>query len=207
MVTGHDLSRIRDAEYFEFYDRHPHTINQTVRSKIFGSYKVAARRFVRLKKRKRGRKPRIVGTVLLHESGRAAHVYCAWRPASLLHEVLLTDELIGLPIPLQLWLRGGRTDRSLRPDAEIPNVLMVEFDSGTERRKQVQKQARAYSHSSIKTLWIVPDVRRMDWIRQVANLDTTLMMLHGGQEVWDLTGRSVSVDKFCRHILSSNPGS
>ena len=188
--------RDRDKSWFDFYERHPHTVPQAVRAGYFPSYKIASRRLGRMKKRKRGRTPRIVGTVALHDTGRAAQVYCAWKVNSLLHEVMLTEELIKLPIPLNLWLRGGKTDRRLRPDAELPK-LFVEFDMGTERKQQMQKQVKAYHQSQRTVLWIVPSVRQIDWITEVANKATTLVMLHGSSEVFDLYGQSKPVDKVC----------
>ena len=148
----------------------------------------------------RGRKPRIVGVVALHDTGRAAQVYCAWRPQHLEHEVRLSDELIRLPIPLTLWKRGGNTDRQLRPDAELPK-LYVEFDMGTERKKQIQKQVKAYHQSQRTVLWIVPTVRQFEWIAEVGKKETTLVMLHGSSEVWDLQGQKAPVEKVCRKIM------
>lgn len=169
---------------------------------IYPSYKIAARRYVRRAHRVRGRKPRIIGTVALHDTGRAAQVYCAWRAStsSLLHEVLLTGELIRLPIPLNLWVRGSKTDRRLRPDAEIPK-LFVEYDSGLERKKQLQKQVRAYHQTQRTCLWMVPSVKQIDWIAEVAVKATTLVMLHGASEVFDLYGNSKPVEKVCSHFL------
>lgn len=153
-----------------------------------------------MKKRVRGRKLRIIGTVALHDSGRAAQVYCAWKANSLLHEVLLTEELIKLPIPLNVWLRGGKTDRRLRPDAEN-SKLYVEFDSGTERKKIVQKQVKAYHQTQRMVLWIVPSERQFEWIKEVGKKESTRVMLHGSSEVWDLEGFKSPVEKWCRKIM------
>ena len=109
---------------------------------------------------------------------------------------MLTEELIKLPIPLNLWLRGGKTDRRFRPDAELPN-LYVEWDSGVERKQQIQKQVKAYHQSHKAVLWIVPSVRQIEWITEAGNKATTLVMLHGSSEVFDLYGQSKPVDKVC----------
>jgi len=192
--------RARDALYFRFHDIHPHRTADAVAAGIWPTYPVGNRRLIRLRKRTRGRKPRLVGTVAMHDTGRAANIFCAWRPGSLLHEVRLTAELVRLPIPLHLWTRGSKTSRQFRPDAELES-LFVEFDTGTEKRPQLQRQARAYHQTERLVLWMVPGVKQIEWLRQVAKPDTTLVMLHGGSEIFDLKGRTASVEQVCARIL------
>lgn len=192
--------RGRDDRFFGFIDKHAATTKQIVKARIFPSYKVANRRIVRMKKRTRGRKPRVVGTVALHDTGREALVYCGWRPRAIKHEVLLTEWLLDFGFPMDRWNRGMNTSSKYKPDAEC-SKLMVEIDTGTEKRKQLQSQILQQRDSEKPTLWVVHSLARFNWIEEVANKEKTLMTLVGSNEIYDMHGKCVTVDKYCRYLL------
>lgn len=147
----------------------------------------------RLRQRKRGEKPRIVGSIAFNDTGREAHIYCQHRPRSPVHEVLLTEQLLGFPIPMKDWIRGIETDSKYRPDAQVGR-LFVEYDTGTESRKQVLKQVRQYHDCKSIVLWVFNSLNRFNWLQGVATTNT-LMMLAGASELYDIQGNSLGVDK------------
>ena len=122
------------------------------------------------------------------------------------HEAFLSDELVRYwPwVPFTSWKRCIKTDRVLRPDAEIPNLL-IEFDRGNERKKIVQKQAAAEKAFDGFVVWIVPETKQMDWVFE-ANSDNTFCKLHGTSELFNADGRTLSVEELCRRIMSRNVG-
>lgn len=157
-----------------------------------------------MKKRKRGRRPRCVGTVALYDSGRESNVYCSWRPRALKHEVLLTDWILDFGLDLLNWKRGINTDSQYRPDAEWGN-LMVEYDTGTEKKAQVQRQAKRYNDCQSMVLWVFQskDVSRFNWIQEVAKTNNTLLMLVGSDQLFDLNGNAMSVRDFVGSMLKN----
>ncbi|MBB3208913.1 hypothetical protein FHS27_004747 [Rhodopirellula rubra] len=189
----------RDRRIFDIFDTAPVTTRQLVKLNVFPSYQTANRRLIRLKKRKRGRTPRVIGTVAMHDSGREAKVYCSHRVSKIEHEVFLSEELIDWPIPFTMWKRGRNTDGFLRPDAEIDG-LSIEFDRGYETQKQLRKQVVRYRDYDGFVVWCVPSVKQIDWIRKDAS-DNTLYKLHGASVLFDGQGRELSVAKLCDRIL------
>ena len=203
--------RERDDDFFGLHDNHPITTALTVLIGIFHSYKVAARRISRMKQRKRARRPRCVGSVALHDTGREANVYCSWRPRASKHEVLLTKwlieagkQLFGNTDDLLDWMkqikRGINTNSQYRPDAEFKN-LMIEWDMGTEKKKQVQAQAKRYRDCESIVLWVFQrkDVSRFNWITEVAT-ENTLVMLAGDDHAYDKTGAAISLKELFQNL-------
>lgn len=91
------------------------------------------------------------------------------------------------------WKRGINTNSKYKPDAEMDN-LSVEFDMGTEKQRQVQRQAKRYDDYKGTVLWVFQDTNRFNWITEVANHSNTLVMLAGNQEVYDLGGHAMSIE-------------
>lgn len=150
----------------------------------------------RLRRRKRGEKPRIVGSIAMHDTGREAHIYCQHRPRSPKHEVLLTEQLLNFDLPIMDWIRGIETDTKYKPDAELGR-LKVEYDTGTESRKQVLKQVRQYQDCKSIVLWVFNELNRFNWLQGVATTNT-LMMLAGASELYDIQGNALGVDELSK---------
>ena len=200
MASPLEFSRDRDKRIFEIVDRAPVTNKQFVRLGVFPGYTVAARRTLRLTHRKRGRRLRSPGHVALHEAGREARVYCSYRPNALLHEVLLSEELIGWPVEFTAWQRGPFVDANLRPDAEHGNLL-VEFETGHKSEKQMARRLQQYHGVPRRIVWVLPTVNRFDWAKKHGDPRNTLVKLPGASEVYDLNGRSLTVEKLCGATL------
>lgn len=192
----------RDKLIFQILDNAPVAVKHFVLLGIFFTIQAAYRRFIRLENRSRGRKPRCVGLVAFHDEGRPAKVYCSYRSKALEHEAFLSDELIRCwPwIPFTSWKRGINTDSVMRPDAEIPG-LMIEYDRGNERKRQIQRQAEAYRDYTGLVVWIVPEMKQVDWVNATTNKENTLYKLHGSSTLFDCQGREVIVEKLCRQTL------
>ena len=201
MVSPLEFSRERDKRIFNIVDRASVTIKQLVKLGVFPSYAVASRRLVRMRVRKRGRRIRCVGQVPLHDAGREAKVFCSYVPNALLHEVLLSEELIGWPIDFTIWKRGPFVDSELRADAEF-GKLFIEFETGNKSQKQMKKRLEQYHGVDARVVWILPTMNRFTWAKEFGDPRNTLVKLPGASEVYDVDGRCVTVDKLCRTTLS-----
>lgn len=137
-----------------------------------------------------------MGHVALHDTGREARVFCSWVPNALLHEVLLSEELIGWPVEFTSWLRGSKVDSSLRPDAQRGDLL-IEFETGNKSRKQMSHRLQQYHGVDKRVVWVLPTVNRFDWAKADGDPRSTLVKLPGANEVYDLNGRSAPVEKLC----------
>ncbi|EMI19557.1 hypothetical protein RMSM_03517 [Rhodopirellula maiorica SM1] len=92
------------------------------------------------------------------------------------------------------WKRGMNTNSELKPDAEIEK-MMVEYDMGTEGKKQVQRQAKRYTKTNSWVLWVFQNANRFNLLEGAAPTSNTLMMVDGSDTIYDLKGYAVPVDK------------
>jgi hypothetical protein len=97
-------------------------------------------------------------------------VFGCWKPSKLmlLHEVLLTGELI--KNPFFRVNRGKIVDQEIRPDATYfigPKKMPfhVEMDLATESYKVIKRRIQAYIPSREPVVWIAPSESRIDGIR------------------------------------------
>lgn len=169
---------------------------------MFDSYPIAIRWYSRQEKKKNGWKPRCIGMVHMHDTGRPAKVYCNYRPRYVDHEVKLTEELIDWNIPMLDWKRSIMTDSELRPDAQYKN-LMIEYDNGTEKRPQVMQQAKRYRDKDVICVWVFQTTTRFDWIQKVADKGNTLVKLAGASEVYSLDGKTTSIEGVVNLVTNS----
>lgn len=193
--------RERDKAIFRVVDNAAVILRHLVELGLFITYQTANRRSIRLRSRKRGRKLRVIGQVAMQEVGRLCNVYCSYRPKAIEHEVWLSDELVKWPIDFTSWKRGIETDEKLRPDAQVEG-LMIEYDRGTERKKQVQKQAEAYRNYTGLVVWVVPSPTQVKWISEVAWADNTMFKFHRTAELFDDKGRQIDLKKLCSSTLN-----
>ena len=202
VVNHMEQCRRRDKIIFDILDHAPVTKKHFVQLGVFSSYSAVSRRFLRLGKRTRGRKPRCIGSVMLGDCGRRSNLYCSYDPKAREHEGLLSDELVShWPIPFTTWKRGINTDSDLRPDAEIDGLL-IEYDRGTERRPVVQGQAKAYRDYAGIVVWIVPSMLQVEWIKRVTNPVNTLFKIHGEEDLFKCDGTRKDVAKLCSATLA-----
>jgi hypothetical protein len=185
--------RERDETLKRFVEVHPSTPIQWVKATIFDNYKVAARRAKKLRERKRKRLP-YVGSVLLNDCGRKNDVYCGWQPQSLLHEVLLTEEI--LPLWDLPWERGNRVGK-YNSDGVMCGMLHVEMDRATEGYDQVEDQMRVYERAQAYNVWFAPTEVRMKGIMRIGTEWSLYSVC--GSKVWiDASGNRQTVDQVRR---------
>lgn len=127
----------------------------------------------------------------MEDGGRPSDVYCQYRVASPYHEVKLTEELIMWPVEVWSWLRGTNTDSQFRPDAEL-DYLALEYDTGEEGRRQVQKQCKKHQTNPKTVVWIFEKEfeQRAKWVREASNKNTFVkkageewVQHHGGEQL------------------------
>ncbi|MBB02104.1 MAG: hypothetical protein CMJ47_05605 [Planctomyces sp.] len=133
------------------------------------------------------------------ENGRPAKVFCNYRPRYPAHEAMLTEELLDWRIPLFDWKRSILTDSELKPDAQYKE-LMIEYDTGTESRRQVTKQASRYHKKDVLVVWVFQSATRFGWVQG----KNTLVKLAGSSEVYSTDGNRTSVDGVCQMIKSGH---
>ncbi len=110
---------------------------------------------------------------------------------------MLTQELLDWNIPIFDWRRSILTDSELKPDAQYKE-LMIEYDTGTESRRQVTKQASRYHKKDVLVVWVFQSATRFGWVQG----KNTLVKLAGSSEVYSTDGNRTSVDGVCQMIKS-----
>ena len=188
--------RQRDVE--RFLAVHVTVIQHLVDSRIFPSYQTAWRWMNRYAKKESGWQPRYIGGVLMNRTGKPTSVYCnGWTPNSrtLLHEVLLTDELIpyyGCEI-----LRGPKVDPELRPDATVfinsspTGELHFEMDNGTEHIEQIRERMEITGQYSDPVIWVFQQQERMERVMGFS-AQNSYFKLYGHKEIFDSSGMQFS---------------
>jgi hypothetical protein len=143
--------------------------------------------------------------------GRKANVYVyGWNPKHLLHEVIVTDELIRTELPL--WdvpvLRGELVDEQLRPDATIlgRRTVHLEIDLNHEGRRQLAKQIDVYqrlNEAEDCVVWLAPTRARLELIRRLAKaIEHVVLFSVLGSGIWeDAAGNRMEAATFCSQIL------
>ena len=94
-------------------------------------------------------------------------MYCAWSPASLLHEVMLTDELLDF---LSLDIERGNRVGKYNSDAVIrfgKLPVCCEMDLDTEGYDQVREQMAVYENAQIYNVWFAPTTARVEGLMAV----------------------------------------
>lgn len=178
---------------------HVTVIQHLVDAGIFPSYQTAWRWINRHSKKENGWKPRPVGVVLLNHTGRTTTAYCnGWTPNSrtLLHEVLLTDEL--LPYFGHEILRGPHVDKELRPDATVfintplspTGELHYEMDNGTEHMEQIKGRMAIVAQYIDPVIWVFQDPTRMQEVMSFS-APNCLFKLYGESEFFNSKGEVV----------------
>ena len=114
---------------------------------------------------------KLVGSVQLNRTGRPEDVYCCYRPKAdqLLHEVLVTGELIRFPFAEVA--RGKNVDQVLRPDFTLcldDFSIHGELDRATEGYRQARDRMHVYTERREFVLWVAPTVARMEGLRKRA---------------------------------------
>lgn len=118
----------------------------------------------------------------------------------MLHEVLLSEELIGWPVEFTDWKRGSAVDPVRRPDAEL-GPLLIEMETGNKSQKQMKKRLEQYHGVDARVVWVLPTMNRFTWAQEFGDPQNTLVKLPGANEVYDLSGRATTVEKLCRTTL------
>ena len=134
---------------------------------------------------------------MVHDDGKPAHCLCQYRVSKMRHEVKLTEELIMWPeVRVWDWLRGCNTNSTFRPDAEQPFVAL-EYDSGEEGRRQVQKQCKTHRPSKKPTVWVLERdfEKRRQWIKEASN-SLTYVKEAGSKHIEDMAGNSFHITDF-----------
>lgn len=106
---------------------------------------------------------------------------------------MLTEELLDWDIPLFDWKRSILTDSELKPDAQYRD-LMIEYDTGTEGRRQITKQNNRYHKKDVLVVWVFQSVTRFGWVRG----KNVLVKLAGSNEVYSTDGNRTSVSEVCQ---------
>jgi len=184
-----------------FLEVHITVIQHLVDARIFPSYQTAWRWMNRCAKKQNGWKPRYLGGVLLNHTGRTAKVYCnGWTPNSrtLLHEVMLTDEL--LPYCACDILRGPKVDPELRPDATVftnsplhtvqTGELHYEMDNGTEHLEQIRERMEIVGQYIDPVVWVFQQPERMKEVMRFSTSNSYFKLYREG-EFFDRSGEVV----------------
>lgn len=127
-----------------------------------------------------------------------------WKPQAtqLLHEVLLTGELIRFPFVHVN--RGKFVDSLILPDATLfigPHLspVHVELDRSTEGYTAVKSRIyKAYRSCPEPVIWIAPTKTRMDGIRRHANpiADRAFFKVIGSDVLYDFEGSEYLAEFF-----------
>lgn len=171
---------------------------------LFGTPQATYRRLARLVALKQ---LRIVGEIMVNDSGRPQKCYCnGWRPKpdQVRHEVLLTDFLFCYPEAHVV--RGWLVNKELRPDAEMTLGgihFNVELDTGSESHSQVRRRQGVYVSTSDMVLFVTLSERRMNGLMKGCLDEVKGMCLFGTLdgvraepegEVWmDVDGNRASI--------------
>lgn len=110
--------------------------------------------------------------------------------------MLLSEELIGWPVEFTEWKRGSTVNPVSRPDAER-GQLLIEFETGNKSQKQMKKRLEQYHGVDARVVWVLPTMNRFTWAKEFGDPRNTLVKLPGASEVYDVSGRCVTVDKLC----------
>ncbi len=131
----------------------------------------------------------------MNDTGRKHNVYCKWPARNLLHEVMLTEEL--LPFWDLKILRGNQVDPHLKPDATIQASdfsFHFEMDMDTEGYKQVQTQMRRYEKANEYVVWFAPTMTRLQGLMKVAS-KKSMFSLHGTSVWFDAEQKKLTVEQ------------
>ena len=94
-----------------------------------------------------------MGSVLLNSSGRKHNVYADYQPRHLLHDVMMTKQIV----PVWKYTIRQKLDEHLKPDAEIrinDLVIYCEMDMGTEDiERDVVPQMKKYEDADVYNVW------------------------------------------------------
>ena len=149
----------------------------------------------------------------MNRTGRTTVVYCnGWTPNSrtLLHEVLLTDELIAMLIAMLKLenvsdihsveiLRGPKVDRDLRADATVfintpfheqTGELHYELDNGSEHMKQLRDKMENLKLFIDPVVWVFQQPERMQDVMSFSTANS-YFKLYGHQEIFNSHGQVV----------------
>lgn len=130
----------------------------------------------------------------MNDTGRKSDVYCAWSPVSLLHEVLLTEELLDF---MELKIDRGNKVGRFNSDAVIhfgDTPLCCEMDMGTEGYTQIESQMEAYERAGIYNVWFGTSPARVNGLMRAATSFSLFSVC--GSRVWmNSAAEPVSVDQ------------
>jgi hypothetical protein len=141
--------------------------------------------------------------VQFSNTGRPTDVLCCWRPqhSQLLHEVLLTAELIRFP---RFRVRRGKfVDQQIRPDATMlvgdgASPVHWEFDNSTENYARVKERLQVYLRRREPVIWVARTESRLDgiWKRAKALGDRAFFKIAGADVLYGHDGTEYGLDVF-----------